>query len=189
MTQSAILKMFEETKALLKGHFKLSSGLHSAQYLQCALLLQNPKYCEILAKTLAANFKDANIDMVIGPALGGIVLSYEVARSLGCSAIFTERESGVVKLRRGFSIDKENKVLIVEDVVTTGLSTREVIDLVKKTGAHIVGVGALVNRAKEADFNVPFKSLIKMDIPTFKEEECPLCKDKIPLVKPGSRKK
>lgn len=174
-------------EALLKGHFKLSSGLHSAQYLQCALVLQNPELAEKFCGQLASNFKNDKVDVVIGPALGGIIVSYETAKALGARSIFAERAEGRLALRRGFKIDKKERVLVVEDVVTTGLSTKEVINIVKESGAHLVGVGALVDRSKEIDFGVKFVSLFKMDIPTFKPEDCPLCKQKIPIVKPGSK--
>lgn len=188
MKEGTILNIFQERKALLTGHFKLSSGLHSGQYLQCALVLQDPKYAERICGELASRFKGDNVNVVIGPALGGIVLSYEVARALGSRSIFAEREDGKMKLRRGFSIDKDNRVLVVEDVLTTGLSTKEVIGIVKELGGHLVGVGVLVDRSGGIDFGVKLTSLLKMDIPTFKPEACPLCKESIPLIKPGSRR-
>jgi orotate phosphoribosyltransferase len=186
MKQSEILDIFKKTGAILEGHFVLSSGLHSPQYLQCALVLQNPQYAEKLCKALAEQFNRPTV--VVAPALGGVIVSYEVARVLGIKGIFTERENGKMILRRGFSLSKNDRVLVVEDVITTGLSTKEVIDVVKSCGAKVVGVGSIVNRAKEKiDFGVESKSLINLDIPTFKPEECPLCKRNIPLTKPGSR--
>lgn len=173
---------------MLKGHFKLTSGLHSSQYLQCALVLQNPKYVERLCGELASRFKDDNASVVIGPALGGIIVSYEVARALGCRSIFAERQNGSMALRRGFYIDKKDKILVVEDVVTTGSSTKEVIEIVKKSGAHLAGVGAIVDRSKSIDFGEKFISLLKVDIPTFNPQDCPLCRDKVELLKPGSRR-
>ncbi|MBL7068788.1 MAG: orotate phosphoribosyltransferase [Candidatus Omnitrophica bacterium] len=188
MNEAAILKIFQDSGALLTGHFKLSSGLHSGQYLQCALVLQNPKYAEDLSDALALRFKKERINIVIGPALGGIIVSYEVARALGARALFTERVDGKMVLRRGFNIDKNDRVLVVEDVVTTGLSTKEVIDTVKEFGADLVGVGAIISRAKESPFKERFEALIKIDIPTFEPADCPLCREKIPISKPGSRK-
>jgi len=189
MTENDVLKILEKTKAFLRGHFKLSSGLHSAQYLQCALLLQNPQFSEKMCKALAGKFKDAKPDIVIAPALGGVLVSYEVARAMGVKSLFTERVDGKMTLRRNFSLNKKDKVLVVEDVVTTGRSTREVIELVKSFGSEIIGVGCLVDRSKgKVDFGTRFESLLKLDVPTFQPESCPLCKEKNPLTKPGSRK-
>ncbi|UCD54677.1 MAG: orotate phosphoribosyltransferase [Candidatus Omnitrophota bacterium] len=188
MTDKQILEIFGKTGAFLKGHFKLSSGLHSAQYLQCARVLQHPQHAEKLCKALAEKFKKTGPDIVIAPALGGILVSYEVARALGVKSLFMERVNGKMALRRGFEISKNDKVLIVEDVITTGLSTKEVIEAVKSFTSAIVGVGCLVDRSGgKVDFDMPFKSLFNLDMPTFKPENCPLCKDKIPLTKPGSR--
>lgn len=188
MEQAHVLNLFQSSGALLKGHFKLSSGLHSGQYLQCALVLQDPKNAQALCAALAAKFKDNRVTVVIGPALGGVVVSYEVAKALGVvRSIFSERKDGKMLLRRGFSINKDDRVLVVEDVITTGGSTKEVIEIVKKTGAQLIGVGSLVCRAKKIDFGADFKTLLKIDIPTFKENDCPLCKDNIPITKPGSK--
>lgn len=189
MTDKEVLFLFEELNALLKGHFKLSSGLHSEKYLQCALVLQHPAIAEKLARTLADKFKDEKIDVVIGPALGGVTWAYEVARALGVRGIFAEREEGAMTLRRGFSIDEGERVLVVEDVVTTGGSTKEVIEVVTARGGVVVGVGSVIDRSdKPVDFGVRFKSLAKVNVRTFKEHECPLCKAGTPAVKPGSRK-
>lgn len=188
MTEKEILEIFEKTNALLKGHFKLSSGLHSARYLQCARVLQHPEYAEKLCKMLAEKFISAKPDSVIAPALGGILVSYEVARTLGIKGLFMERVSGKMSLRRGFEIKKTDKILVVEDVITTGLSTREVVEAVRSFGSSIVGVGCLVDRSGgKVDFGAPLESLVKIDIPTFEPNTCPLCKDKIPITKPGSR--
>ena len=187
MTQKEILSIFEKTGAILKGHFKLSSGLHSAQYLQCVRVLQHPEYAAALCKTLAVKFSPRPT-AVIAPALGGIVVSYEVARALGARSLFTERVDGKMTLRRGFELTKNDNVLVVEDVVTTGLSTKEVIEVVKSHGPKLIGVGCLVDRSgNKIDFGTRFESLIKIDIPTFKPETCPMCKVKTPLTKPGSR--
>ena len=189
MTEKEILFLFEELNALLKGHFKLSSGLHSEKYLQCAIVLQHPVIAEKLAKTLAEKFAGQKIDVVVGPALGGVTWAYEVARALGVRGIFTERDEGKMTLRRGFSVNEGEKVLVVEDVVTTGGSTKEVIDVIKTFGGLVVGVGSVIDRSdKPVDFGVTFKSLAKLDVKTFKEHECPLCKAGTPAVKPGSRK-
>jgi orotate phosphoribosyltransferase len=189
MTEKEVLFLFEELNALLKGHFKLSSGLHSEKYLQCAIVLQHPAIAEKLARTLADKFKGEKIDVVIGPALGGVTWAYEVARALGVRGLFTEREDGKMTLRRGFSIKEGEKVLVVEDVVTTGGSTKEVIEVVKALGGIVAGVGSVIDRSdKTVDFGVTFKSLAKVDVRTFKEHECPLCKAGTTAVKPGSRK-
>lgn len=205
MKNKGVPKIFKKANALLKGHFKLSSGLHSEGYLQCALVLQYPKYakkiCQELANLFSARSGSAlparggrggrkeKPTVVIAPAIGGILVSYEVAKALGCRSIFTERENGVMTLRRGFDIKRSDRVLVVEDVVTTGGSTKEVIDLVRKNGAKLIGVGAIIDRSCEKiDFGVEFKSLVKLALKTFKPEDCPLCKRGIPVVKPGSRR-
>jgi len=203
-----MLKLFEEKGALLKGHFLLSSGLHSDTYLQCALILQHPKLAEKLArelvKSLKLKVKSLRIEAVVSPALGGIVIGQEVARVLGCRAIFTEREKVrgnhfKMTLRRGFQIKKNERVLVVEDVITTGGSTQEVINAVRNAGGKIVAVGCLIDRRYEpitgsyrsggqAKFDYPLVSLVKLEIENYDPQECPLCKKNIPLVKPGSRK-
>jgi orotate phosphoribosyltransferase len=189
MTEKEVLFIFEELNALLKGHFRLSSGLHSEKYLQCAIVLQYPVIAEKLAKALAARFEGEKVDAVIGPALGGVTWAYEVARALGAKGLFTEREEGRMTLRRGFSIKEGEKVLVVEDVVTTGGSTKEVLDIVKGCGGVVIGVGSVIDRSdKPVDFGVRFKSLAKIKVQTFKEDSCPLCKAGTPLTKPGSRK-
>lgn len=188
MTQKEILKIFEKTGALLKGHFRLSSGLHSSYYLQCALVLQYPEYAEKLCKQLAGYFKDDKPTCVAAPALGGVVVSYEAARVLGVRTLFTERVDGKMTLRRGFDIIKEDRVLVVEDVITTGLSTKEVLDVVKSKGAEIIGVGSIVDRSgKTLDFGVKSFSLIKLDLPVFPPTYCPLCRKGLEVIKPGSR--
>jgi len=196
MTQDEVLKIFKEKNALLEGHFKLSSGLHSEKYLQCALILQYPDIAERLSKALATEFSKEKIDVVVGPALGGVTLAYEVARQLGVRGIFTERQEGLTAgkagkmvLRRGFSVKNKERVLVTEDVVTTGLSTNEVIDVIKEQGGEVVGVASVIDRSSGmAKFNVPFKSLAKIDVKAYEEKDCLLCKKGIPVVKPGSRK-
>ena len=189
MTESEILDIFEKTGAMLKGHFKLSSGLHSGSYLQCARVLQHPRHAGELCKILAEKFKNEPPTAVIAPALGGIIVSYEVARELNVKSLFTERVDGKMTLRRGFELTKNDKVLVVEDVITTGLSTKEVIETVKSFGSYVVGVGCVVDRSLGGlDFGTQFKSVVKMNIPSFNQENCPLCAEKIPIIKPGSRK-
>ena len=188
MTDKDVIKLFETYNALLSGHFKLSSGLHSEKYLQCALILQYPDIAAGLSKELAAKFSKNEIDVVVGPALGGITLAYEVARALGVRGLFTERQEGKMVLRRGFSIKKGERALVVEDVVTTGASTKEVIEVVRSFGGVVVGVGSIIDRSSEnLDFGAPFKSLAAIRIQTFEEKDCPLCKKNIPATKPGSR--
>jgi len=193
------MKIFKDCNAYHKGHFKLSSGLHSEYYMQCALVLEDPKVaaklCGELAKKFSAKSKSASggrgkkIDVVIGPAIGGITAAYETARALGAKAIFSEREEGNMALRRGFRINRGEKVLVVEDVTTTGGSAKEVVEMAKALGAKVVGVGAIVDRSGgKAKFGVPFKSLAKLNIKTYQPEKCPLCKEGIPIIKPGSRK-
>ena len=183
------MRIFERCGAFHKGHFKLSSGLHSEYYLQCALVLSDPKIAAKLCKGLADKFKGKKIDVVIGPAIGGITAAYEVARSLGARGIFSEREEGKMALRRGFKLERGEKVLVIEDVTTTGGSAQEVVELAKSLGAKIVGVGAIIDRSGgKAKFSAPFRSLAKLNIKTFQPQDCPLCKAGKPIIKPGSRK-
>jgi len=191
MTQNEVKELFKKNSALLNGHFKLSSGLHSDTYFQSALILQHPQQAEKLAKELAAKLAENNIeiDAVVSPAMGGIVIGYEMGRALKTRAVFTERVDGVVSLKRGFSVEKGEKILVVEDVITTGLSTREVIDALTKHGAEIAAVASLVDRsAGKVDFGIPRFSLLSLEVKNYKEEECPMCKAGSSAVKPGSRK-
>lgn len=189
MTEKEVIGLFEKNKALLSGHFKLSSARHSERYLQCALVLQHPDISEKIAREIAAKFSGAKIDVVVGPALGGVTLAYEVARALRVRGIFTERDEGKVMLRRGFSIAPGEKVLIVEDVVTTGLSTKEIMDLIKSCGAEVAAVASIIDRSDvRPDYGVRFESLAKINIKTYVPEECPLCKAGGAAIKPGSRK-
>lgn len=192
MTQQRITQLLKEAGVLMEGHFLLTSGKHSAKYLQCAKIFRNTKYSEELCKELAEQYAGDNVQLVIGPAMGAVQMAYEVSRHLGVENFFTERdEQGEMQLRRGFSIEKGQRVLIVEDVVTTGGSVREVIRLVEEMGGVVAGVGSLVDRTGGSiDFGVPFKSVISIAVEAYQPEECPLCKaGEIPLVKPGSRKK
>lgn len=188
LTQNEVLSIFTETSALLNGHFLLTSGRHSNVYFQCAMVLQYPVYMEQICEILAESFKSKNIDTVISPALGGIIVGQEVARQLKVRSIFTERENGEMKLRRGFKLSKGERVLVCEDVVTTGGSVFEVIDLVKKHDAIPVGVAFIVDRSNGAiSFGIEQKSTITLDAKSYNANECPLCKENIPLIKPGSR--
>ncbi|MBN1405823.1 MAG: orotate phosphoribosyltransferase [Candidatus Omnitrophica bacterium] len=184
-----VLKLFKETGALLEGHFVLSSGLHSGEYLQCALLLQHPEHAERLCRELAKKFLNKKIDIVIAPALGGVLVSYELARALGVRSLFTERKDGKMQLRRNFKIEKGANVLVCEDVVTTGSSTREVIDIVKANGANVAGVACIIDRSgKENLFkDIMLYSLAKADIKTYTDKQCPLCKSGLSITKPGSK--
>jgi orotate phosphoribosyltransferase len=183
-----MLKIFRQTGTLQRGHFVLTSGLHSPQYFQCARVLQYPKYAEKLCERMAEHFRDERIDVVVAPAIGGIIVAYEVARALGVRGIFAEREEGRMRLRRGFVLSRGERVLVVEDVITTGGSVREVLDLVKEHGAEPVGVSVVVDRSGgTVDFGVPFYALMTLEVITYPPEECPLCQQGIPVTKPGSR--
>jgi len=188
--ENEIIHMLKETGALLTGHFKLSSGLHSGQYFQYALVLQYPEYAQKLGEGIADNFRDRNITCVAGPALGGIIIAHEVARALKTRCIFGERgEDGKMTLRRGFKLEPQDKVLIVEDVITTGGSIKELINVVKASSAAIVGIGAVADRSSEKiDFGCEAKALIKLEAEAFEPAECPLCKKGVTVVKPGSRR-
>lgn len=190
MTEKELIQIFKKEKALLTGHFLLSSGLHSPNYMQCALVLQKPCVAETLCRELAKKLVKFKAQVVIGPALGGMIVSYELGRALKVRSIFAERQDQIFSLRRGFSVKKGERVLAVEDVITTGKSVREVIELVQNEGAKVVAVASIVDRSGgSAIFAQDFVSLLPMDIKTYRPEQCPLCREgKIPLVKPGSRK-
>ena len=182
-------RILQETGALLTGHFQLTSGRHGAQYMQCAKVLQYPEHTAYIAKILAQKFEGEDVDIVLAPAVGGIVLGYELARALGAKSVFAEREDGKMTLRRGFEIPKRAKVVIAEDVVTTGGSTREVMAIAKEYGANILGTCAMVDRSGGAlDFGVKFVAAYSTNIASYAPDECPLCKEGLPIVKPGSRK-
>lgn len=183
-----ILGIFRQTEALLEGHFQLTSGLHSPHYFQCARVLQHPKYLGLLAGAIAEQFRNDDIQLVISPAIGGIVVGTEVGRMMGVRTIFAERKDGAMQVRRGLEILPGEKVLVVEDVVTTGGSVREVIGLVNKSGARLAGVGYVVDRSNgKVSFPAKNFSVLKMDVTAYKPEDCPLCKQNIPIMKPGSR--
>ncbi len=189
LTQEQILDIFKEKQVLLEGHFRLTSGRHAAYYMQCAQLLQYPDAAGPICEQLASLYANQGITIVVGPATGAIIIAYEVARALGVKALFTERDSdGKMVLRRGFEIEPEDKVLVVEDVVTTGGSCKEVAALAAATGAEVVGIGVLVDRSGgKVDLGWPLKALISMEIESYTVEECPLCAKGIPAIKPGSR--
>lgn len=188
ISEKEVLDIFKQCGAFLTGHFELSSGLHSSQYLQAALVLQYPKYAGKLCSKLAEHFKESAIDLVAAPALGGIIVAHEVARALGVRAIFAEREEGKLKLRRGFSINKSERVIVVEDVVTTGGSIKETMDVIKDSGGIIKGVGAIIDRSEgKVNLGFPLISLLSLTIPIYEPKLCPLCKEGSIAVKPGSR--
>lgn len=187
--EQEITEIFKSSKALLSGHFLLTSGRHSSIYFQCAKVLQYPKYNQIVCTKISDHYRDYDIDTVIAPAIGGCVVGQEVARQLNKRFIFAEREDKKLTLRRGFSLEPGEKVLICEDVVTTGGSVFEVIDIVKNAGAQIVGVGFIVDRSNgEVQFGYPQFSTVKLNAVSYSADECPLCKEDLPLIKPGSRK-
>ncbi|MFT8451903.1 MAG: orotate phosphoribosyltransferase [Zymomonas mobilis] len=193
MTDAEILAEFRDAGALLEGHFILSSGLRSPRYLQCARVLMNPARAGRLASALISQIPDdlkQEISAVISPAMGGIIIGQEVARALNVDAMFMERPTGVFELRRGFSISEGQKILMVEDVVTTGLSSRETIHAIEKAGGKVIAAASLVDRSNgKAAFDVPFFPLLKLDVPTYAVDELPPELAAIPAVKPGSRAK
>ena len=190
MNEKEVETLLKETKAILEGHFLLTSGLHSPLYVEKFNVLQHPEYTEKLCREIAEHFKDQGIETVIGPATGGIILSQVTARILGVRSIFTERENGKMTLRRGFVIKPGERVLIVEDIVTTGGSIKEVLDVVVEQGGIPVGIGMLVDRSggKASFGEVPYKALLNLDVTTYDPSNCPLCKENIPMTKRGSRK-
>ena len=188
MTESDLLGLFRRSGALLEGHFRLSSGLHSSGYLQCALVLQHPRDAEAIGAALGAKVGAFGATAVLSPALGGIVIGQEVARALDVRALFAERQDGTLSLRRGFSLGADDKVLVVEDVVTTAGSTRETMAVARAAGATVVGACSMVDRSGGGHgLEVPYAALLPMHLPTYREAECPLCKDGVPIIKPGSR--
>ncbi len=179
---------FEETGAFLKGHFRLSSGLHSDRYLQCARLLMWPDRAEQAGRELASKLAEFSPRAVVSPALGGLIIGHEVARALGVRALFAERKDGAFALRRGFSIEPGEAVAVVEDVFTTGGSTREVCQTVEAAGGRVVAVGSLVDRGAPPDaFSAPARSVLRLPVPSWRAGDCPLCAQGVPLDAPGSR--
>ncbi len=190
INKEEIMRRFEEAGAIQKGHFKLTSGVHSDAYIQCAQIMQYPEFIHNLCSELGKKFRGENIDVIVGPAIGAIIMSHVMAMVLGpwVRAIFTERENGKMTLRRSFEIKKGEKVLVVEDITTTGSSVREVIDIVKSRQAEVVGVGALIDRSGgKVDFGIRYEKLLTIKMNTYEPDNCPLCKNKIPITKPGSR--
>ena len=188
MTESEVLTLFRRSGALLEGHFRLTSGLHSPGYLQCALVLQHPRDAEALGAALGQRLRVLGAQTVLSPALGGIVIGQEVGRALGVRAIFAERQDGALTLRRGFFLAAGERVLVVEDVVTTGGSTRETMEVARAAGAVVVGAGSIVDRSGgNQQLDVPYHALLPMDVKTYDPLACPLCKAWVPVIKPGSR--
>ncbi len=191
LTSNDTLELFKKTGAYLKGHFRLTSGLHSPEYLQCALVLQYPDNAELLGRELADRLgAHGKINVVASPAIGGLIIGHEVARRLGARFIFTERDAAnAMVLRRGFSIDKDETVVVVEDVVTTGGSSREVIDVLKAAGASVLGAGSIIDRSGgHVELGVPRVALATLKVISYPPDNCPLCAAGSPVVKPGSRK-
>jgi orotate phosphoribosyltransferase len=185
-----VLSLFVERGAILEGHFLLSSGLHSPRYLQCARVLMDPVLATRLGADLGAALKPAlreRVGSVVAPAIGGILVAHEVARALGTKGIFTERDGATMTLRRGFALERGEAVVVVEDAITTGRSTREVMDVVIDYGARVVAVGSLVDRSGGVDFGVPLRSLLQIEVPTYPAASCPLCAKGSRPQKPGSR--
>jgi orotate phosphoribosyltransferase len=190
MDQTGVLDIFRQSGALLEGHFRLTSGLHSDRYLQCALVLQHPGHAAALGQALAARLRELADppDLVIAPALGGILVAHEVARSLGVRGLFAERQEGALRLRRGFRIEPGERCYVVEDVVTTGGSTRETMEVARLAGARVIAAGSLIDRSGgRTDLGVPRAALAVLDVPTYQPEACPLCRAGSTAVKPGSR--
>jgi orotate phosphoribosyltransferase len=188
MTRDELLDLFRRSGALLEGHFRLSSGLHSTGYLQCALVLQDPSSAERLGRGVADKLRELRPTVVLSPALGGLIIGHEVARALGVRAIFAERQDAVLTLRRGFTLSESDRVVVIEDVVTTGKSTRETMQVAEAAGARVVGAGSIVDRTGgRTELGVPYESLLDMSLPTYEPDSCPLCAQGLPVVKPGSR--
>jgi orotate phosphoribosyltransferase len=210
MTRDELLDLFRRSGALLEGHFRLTSGLHSSGYLQCALVLQHPAHAEALGRAIADRTRSFRPTAVLSPALGGVVIGHEVGRALGVRALFAERQDGELTLRRGFVIAENDRVLVVEDVLTTGGSTHETMQVARASGGQVVGAASIVNRSGPSThrepqgrpeqgrgatgsgqvgalFDVPFASLLDIDLPTYEPDKCPLCAKGLPVMKPGSR--
>ena len=188
MEQDAVLDLFRKSGALLEGHFRLSSGLHSNRYLQSALVLQYPEFADALGTALAARTRHLQPTVVVSPALGGIVIGQEVARALGVRAIFAERQDGTLMLRRGFALEPTDRVLVVEDVITTGGSTRETAAVAESQGATVTGAAAIIDRGSDPGrLDLPLQALVRLEVPTYQPDSCPLCAKGIAVTKPGSR--
>jgi len=188
MNDTEVLDLFRQSGALLDGHFKLSSGLHSDRYLQSALVLQHPDFAEQLGRALAARTQHLQPTAVLSPALGGIVIGQEVGRALHVRALFAERQEGKLSLRRGFTLTPADRVLIVEDVITTGGSTKETAAVAEAAGARVIGAASIIDRGSDpGGLGLPLQSLVRLDVPTWDPEACPMCANAEPVTKPGSR--
>jgi len=188
MSRDRLLDLFRSSGALLDGHFRLTSGLHSSGYLQCALVLQYPEFAEQLGRALGDRTRELKPTVVLSPALGGVVIGQEVGRALGVRAIFAERQDGALALRRGFSVDDRDRVLVIEDVLTTGGSTRETMEVARGAGGRVVGAASIVDRSVgRTRLDVPFHALLEVSMPAYQPDSCPLCAQGVPIVKPGSR--
>lgn len=188
MDPKKVLEILKSVDAVRQGHFKYTSGLHGEYYFQCALLLKEPDLSADICRALADHFRPEKPEIVVGPAMGGIIVAYETARQLGVPGIFTERENGKMTLRRAFGIRPGQRVLVVEDVITTGGSSQEVVDLIETMGGKVIGVGSIVDRSMgKAKLSVPFFSLLPIEVNNYDPADCPLCKEGLPVEKPGSR--
>lgn len=188
LNDAQILQAFKRTEGILHGHFLLTSGRHSDTYMQCAKLFADPKESEMLCKELAERLKEFKADIIVSPAVGGIIMGYEVARQLGVKNLFAERVDGKMTLRRGFALEKGMRVIVVEDVVTTGGSVKEVVELASNAGCDVVAVASIVDRSNgKVEFGVPYRALLSMEVKSYEAGECPLCKDGSVPYKPGSR--
>jgi len=189
MTSEQLLKVLEEVGAVRQGHFELSSGLHSGTYIQCAAVLQFPNHAEAIGRAIADEFRDLKVSCVVSPALGGVIVGHEVARAMGTRAIFVERDrSGQMALRRGFEIRPGERTLVVEDVWTTGGSTRETLGVVEQSGGLAVAAGAIIDRSGgRLELNVPAEALLEMEVPSYEPDDCPLCRAGGVPMRPGSR--
>jgi orotate phosphoribosyltransferase len=188
LSQDDVLDLFRQSGAMLEGHFRLSSGLHSDRYLQSALVLQHPDYAEQLGRALAARLEHLQPTAILSPALGGIVIGQEVGRAMKIRALFAERQDGVLTLRRGFTLDPSDRVVIVEDVITTGGSTRETVEVATAAGAQVTGAAAIIDRgADPGRLEIPLQALVRMEVAAYPPESCPQCARGIPVTKPGSR--
>jgi orotate phosphoribosyltransferase len=188
MTDKEVLDLFRHSGALLEGHFRLSSGLHSDRYLQSALVLQHPDFAEQLGRALAARLEHLQPTAILSPALGGIVIGQEVGRAMQIRALFAERQDGALSLRRGFTLSPSDRVVVVEDVITTGGSTRETVAVAEAAGAHVMGAAAIIDRGSDPGrLDMPLQALVRMEVPAYPPESCPLCAKGVPVTKPGSR--
>lgn len=187
-TENKVIEILRESEALLEGHFLLSSGRHSEKYCQCAKLLQHPDKAEKVISVIVDKIKNVDFDIIVGPAMGGVLVSYELARQTGKPGIFAERVDGKMTIKRGFEVKKGDKVIISEDVITTGKSSLEVVDVLRKLGAEVVALCCIVDRrAKDVQTSFPIYSAVKLEIESYEKENCPLCAKGVPYIKPGSR--